>query len=195
MSDLLLSPPWWLYCLVLAFGLILWAGANKQGHSRGRWLGLAVIGLGVLMAIMSFLVETNSQKVTRLSGELVQAVVDSKWNTLSSLLADDATLAIDNSTFLSSRDPIVAAARIGAQRYGLHSANCTVEDLEKQSGGITTTLRIFTTGDLDPGHPLPSRWQLDWIKGAEGRWIVRRIRVLEIGNTKGSDLSSVIPRP
>jgi len=194
MTDLLLSPPWWLYCSVIAIGLIVWVSGNRRTDPRGRWIGIGIIGLGAVMAVMSFLIETDSQKVNRQSKELVQLVVDQNWDKLGSLLAPDARFSIESSTPLfHSRDQVLAGTKLDAKRYGLRGASASIEETKKQDYIISTTVRVYSTGDVDPGHPLPSKWQFDWVKSADGRWVISDIRALEIGNEKGSDMGPIIP--
>jgi hypothetical protein len=194
MTDLLLSPPWWLYGPVIFVGLFVWVSGNKRADPRGRWIGIGIIGLGVFLAVLSFVVETDPQKVNRQSRELVLAVVDQNWDKLQSLLAPDARLSIEGSTPLfHSRDQVVAGTKLGVKRYGLHGASAVVEETKRQDYLISTTVRVYSTGDIDPGHPVPSLWQLDWVKGPDGHWAVSDIRAMEIGNAKGSDMGNWIP--
>jgi len=194
MTDLLLSPPWWLYCFVIAIGLFVWVSGNKRTDRRSRWIGIGVMLLGAVMAAMSFLIETDAQKVDRESKELVQAVVDQNWSKFQSLLAPDARLSIEGlAPLFHSRDEVVAGAKLGVNRYGLRGASAGVEETKKQDYIISTTVRVYSTGDVDPGHPLPSRWQFDWIKGPDGRWVISEIRAIEIGTSKGSDMDTLIP--
>lgn len=194
MTDLLISPPWWLYCSVIAIGLFVWFSGNKRTDARSRWVGIGVIALGAVMAVMSLVIVTDAQKVDRQSKELVQAVVDQNWVRFRSLLAPDAKLSIEGlAALFHTRDEVVAGAKLGVKKYGLHGASSNVEETKKQDYIITTTVRVYSTGDVDPGHPLPSLWQFDWVKSAEGRWVVSDIRALEIGNAKGRDMDTVIP--
>jgi hypothetical protein len=194
MTDLLLSPPWWLYCSIIAIGLFVWVSGNKRIDPRSRWIGIGIIALGAAMAVMSFLIETDVQKVNRQSKELVQAVVDQNWDKFKSLLAPDARFSIEGLPPRSrSRDDLLAGTKFAVAKYGLRSAGANIEETKKQDYIITTTIHVFSTGDLDPGHPMPSRWQFDWIKTPDGHWVISDIRALEIGNAKGSDMDTLIP--
>jgi len=195
MTDMLLSPPWWLYCSVIAIGLAAWVWGNKRADPRSRSIGIGIIGLGAVLAVMSHFIETDSQKVNRQSKELVLSVLDQNWDKFTAFLAPDAKLSIENSApLLRPREQILEATKVGIKRYGIRGANGSIEETKKQDNSISTIVRVYSMGDIDPGHPLPSLWQLDWVKGPDGRWNVIEIHALEIGNTKGPDMRSLIPQ-
>lgn len=194
MTELLFNS-WWLPVLILLVGVVVWVAGNKRSASPLRWAGLAIAAVGVLLLVASFLYETPARKVTRQSKELVKSVVDQDWNKLQSLLDAQVNLSLTNDSIIyHSRDELLKGAKEGTSKYGLRGASTNVEEVQKQGQMLTTTLQVIVDADTGAGHPVPTRWQLDWEKDESGNWTVHDIRCLEIGNTKGGDALQYIPK-
>src|SRR5689334_11092523 len=115
MSELFFETPWWLPTAIVAVGAVLFYTANKRREARLRTVGLGVVCLGVLIAVVSYLVDTPKERAVKGSKHLVQAVASRDWQTMQSLLHPKASLSIANvsSTLYNDRDQIVARAKEG----------------------------------------------------------------------------------
>src|SRR3954471_24763412 len=130
MSDLLFDAPWWLPTCIIAAGLLVFMSGNKRvgdaprGASAVRNVGLGIIGLGVLVIAVSYLVDTDKETVTRRTRELVQSVESRDWEKMKSLLADDVRFSAVDRTY-ATRDDLAAAAKATSESVGLNEVRLT----------------------------------------------------------------------
>src|SRR5829696_8011445 len=129
-TDLLFETPWWLPTVIAAVGAVLFYTANKRREVKLRTIGLGVIALGVLVALVSYFVDTPKERAVDGSKRLVQSVANRDWATMQSLLHPKASVSIANlpATLYNDRDQIVARAKDGAERYGIKSATVLSTD-------------------------------------------------------------------
>ena len=160
------STPWWLPTLVVAVGIGLWVSGNKRTDKTLKRVGLLGVLLGVALGLVSYLVETRVERVTRQSRELVRTVVDRDWKKMQSLLDPKVTLKVQGVPFglqYGDRDAILKGAREGVERIGLSSGNVThveVQDADQADvlEGLVRPLvpaepQADAGGDDDGGEP------------------------------------------
>jgi hypothetical protein len=193
MEDLLFSTPWWLPTFIIGFGAVLWITGNRRTETRLKTIGIIVACLGVLLATVSYLVETDLEQAARKSRDLVRSVVDRNWSKMATLLDENAELSVqDGGTLYHSRDQILDAAKKRIESIGLHSATVYSLDGAKQGPLITTTFSVLSDQDLTGGK-LPSSWQIEWRQHGK-QWTASDIRALRIGTMTGADARSQFPR-
>jgi hypothetical protein len=187
MTDLLFSTPWWLPTAIILAGVFLFITGNARQMGGQRNAGLGLIGLAIVLILVSWLVETDRERVTRESRELVKSVEGRDWTKMRSLLDPRVSLGISSATIYSNREDLVKGAQAKAEQYGLKSVIITSLDAEQTQTIITVTLTVLTDQDATMGRPVTSSWQFEWEQlGKE--WALYRITCLGIGSEKGPEL-------
>lgn len=195
MSDLLFDTPWWLPTIIAFVGVILFVKGNRRQNANIRTAGTAVIGAAILLILVSYFVDTDTEKCLNGTRRLVQAVEQQDWKTFDSLLDPQATLELERGKpAYSGRDELTKAARAGVERAGLKSATITHKEAKQDGPVVTVSMRVFTTQDLSMGRPLDSDWELDW-QEANGHWLVRRIRNVQVQGISAQQLQRELPKP
>jgi hypothetical protein len=123
--DLLFDTPWWLLTLIGVSGVALFMSGNSRQNKQLLRGGVGVILLGVLLAVVSYLVDTPREKAIKGTHALVAAAVARDGQTLGSYLHPAAALAGWN------RKQIIEGAPIYADRFGLKGATITGWTLRK----------------------------------------------------------------
>jgi hypothetical protein len=195
MSDLLFETPWWLPTTIAAVGAVLFYTANKRREAKLRTIGLGVLCLGVLVALVSYFVDTPKERAVNGSRRLVQSVADRDWTTMQSLLHPKASVSIANvpSTLYNDREQIVARAREGVERYGLKSVTVLSTDARQDQTLITVSVTLLSVQEYTLGRPIRSTWEFDWLESADG-WSLYKIRAIEIGNQQTDKIESMFPQ-
>lgn len=190
MRDLLFQTPWWLPTILIAAGVVLFVSGNKRLQNGLRNAGLALAALGLLVAVVSYLVDTDVEKVEKRAKQLVESVGRQDWGTAEQLMDPQAHFAFrPGGRNYGDRAAILDAARAAAGRNGLRSAWVASVTPQQTGGTITTAMRIFSDQE-QLGHQIPSDWQIDWEKeGGYGPWVVSEIRLLSVGNVSADEIS------
>ena len=193
MTDLLFHTPWWLPTTIVAAGIILFLAGNKRTKATLRNVGAVVAGLGVLLAVVSYLVDTDVEQVEKRTRQLVESAGRQDWKTVESLLAPDARFSFNQTggRRYGNRGDLLDGARRAAERTGLRSAFVTSLEPQQTGGLITTAVRVFSDQEK-LGHQIPSDWQLDWEKH-DGKWVVGEIRLIQVGNVAAEEINQVMP--
>src|SRR5256885_7409777 len=153
MNDLLFETPWWLPTTIIAVGAILFYTANRRREVKLRTVGLGIVALGVVVALVSYFVDTPRERAIKGSRQLVQSVADRDWATVQSLLHPKASVAIANvpSTLYNDREQIVARAKEGAERYGLKSVTILSTDARQDQTLITVSMTLLSVQEYTLG--------------------------------------------
>lgn len=193
LSNYLFATPWWLPTLLAAVGLyVAWQG-NKRQERRVISAGLGLVVLAVTVSVVSYLVETDVEKVTRQSRKAVQAFVDQDWATLRSLMDPRVRLQVASITVYESRDDLIDAAKAARTRDRLSSLTVTSVDASQTSTYITVQLSIISTQEATLGRPLPSDWQFDWQK-VGNEWLLMEVTPQRLANLDASQIRELMPR-
>lgn len=191
--DLIFDAPWWLYVVPAAIGLAMAYFGLRKGDGTLRNVGLIALVVGVAILVVSMVVETDTEVVARQSKELVASVEQRDWARLSSLMEEGAAVTMANiGDIYTSRDQIVQACRSRTEDSNVTALAVTALEAKKDGASlISAAIQIYVTaGD----RPLPTEWRLDWARGADGRWLIREITAVQIGNVRASDMRSFFPR-
>jgi hypothetical protein len=186
MTDLLFAAPWWLIGILLVVGAVVaWSGLTRQ-QAGPRNIGVGLVLLAVVLLLLGVFFETDKEKVTRGSKELVRAVEKGDWQKMTDLLDPDASLNTSDGSLFGNRTDLVRGAKAAAETYRLKDVTITGMDVKQDALGCLVSLRVITNADASP-YPTPSSWQFDWDKtGSE--WHVHQITCIEIANEKTNSI-------
>lgn len=191
MTDLIFATPWWLLgTLIVVGGVIFWSG-NKRQQDTPRKIGIALIVLAILLKTLDFFVETDKEKVTRHTNELVTAVQKRDWPTFSSLMDDDVSLGTSNGTICPNRDALVKLAKTDVENHNLANLSAKVTAIQQDAIGITVDLDAFSEVSDSLGYSVPSSWKLTWDKTGND-WHLHEVTCLTIGNDNVNSIGQLI---
>jgi flagellar biosynthesis protein FliQ len=190
MTQYLFDTPYWLLALVVVIGVALLISANARQEKRLGWAGALVLFVGALLALLSFFIETDKEKVRQRTKELAAAVEKKDTRALDRLLHPGANLAGSPLTKAELLEMIPRQV----DRYQISNIRVSPEDPRQLSSGvieITATITADARGAGAAGNS-PTDWQFAWVKTPDG-WRLKDIRPLKltIGNV---DLQSLISR-
>lgn len=192
MTDLIFQTPWWLPTLIAVAGVVIFITGNARTETRVRNAGLGIIGLAILLAVVSYLVDTPRETAERRSRELCYAFEQADWPKMSSILDRGTTVTVLNNTIYASSDQIVTAAKDAHQRYGFKSVRVLSASAQQQDTVITVDLWLLTEQSSAIVQTLNSEWQFIWEKRQEG-WVLTEVRAVKIGNATGDSMKPRFP--
>jgi hypothetical protein len=194
-TRLLFETPWWLPTVIVAVGGVVFYTANQRGEKRLRTAGLAIAGLGVGLALLSYFVDTDRERAVKHTRQLVASFENKDWATMRSLLHPKASVGIANvpATLYNDREQIVARAQDAADRYGFRSVNITSLEARQDQTLITVSLSLISVQEQTGGRPITSTWEFDWLETAGG-WALYKIRAIQIGGQQSERIEPMFPR-
>lgn len=170
--DYLFQTPWWLPTIAIGVGgAVLFVGLRTGDKGPVRFGG-ALLVIGLLIAAISYVVETDLEKAVNCTYRLAKSVNDRDWTTFQSLL-DPQTSLYD----YGNRDIIVALAKQTTEKFDIKKVWVMNPEAEKRGTIILVTVRIFADIANLPGGPIPSDWQLQWQDFGQGM-VLDNIRAL-----------------
>jgi hypothetical protein len=180
--DLLFDTPWWLLGLIGVVGAALFMSGNARQNKQILRSGVAVLLFGVLLAVVSYLIDTPKEKVIKGTRALVAAAVTRDKVTINAELHPNASLAGWN------RQQIIDGAVTYADQFGLKSATITGMDVQESPTSIVVTMRVLGhfEGKQDYFDTVPTDWQLTWWETPDGNWLLKDIAPMSIGNLSGN---------
>jgi len=188
MSDYFFDTPYWILALLAVVGLALLMSANARQEKRLARAGVGVLAAGVLLALVSYFVQTDKEKVLGRSKELVAAVEKKDKAAMDKLLHPGVTLSGPQLT----KDQIIAVAVEKVEQYRITNIKLSAEAPVRRSAGVIDVSGTVTANPevLGMGGNTPTDWRFVWVKTPEG-WRVREIIPLKftIGNV---DLQGLI---
>lgn len=191
MTDLLFDIPWWLPALIAAAGAVVFFTGNNRLEPRVKFSGLGLVGLAVLLAAVSYFVDTAKERAERQSRELVDAFERADWPAMTAILDPTATLSILSFRKYGSRDEIMKAAKAAHGERGFKSVNIVTMNTEQVDTVITVAIVLVSEQDSFP-YPLNSTWEFQWQQAADG-WALVDVRAITIGQSSGDQLRSMFP--
>src|SRR3954463_10655610 len=135
------ETPWWLPTGIALLGVILFITGNNRAEKRLRLAGIIVIALAVVLAMVSYLLDSPREKVIKRTYALVDSVEKRDWDRMGTYLSPGVAIVV-----FDGRDAVVSAAQKAAdyselKQVRIISLDATV--LPDQT--IRTTLRVTTT--------------------------------------------------
>ena len=160
------ETPWWLPTGIALLGVILFVTGNNRLEKRLRLAGIIVIALAVILAVVSFFLDSPREKVIKRTHGLVESVDAHQWDKMGSYLSPNVTIAN-----FSGRDMVVKAAQTAAEASNLKQVRVVSVDATVLPDHIRATLRVNTSLREGAGF---TDWVLEW-EEADGGWVVRNI--------------------
>ena len=194
MNELLFHVPWWPPTILIAAGVFMLYSRRGKGVRRA---GAALAGLGVVWVVASYLVDTDVEKVTKRTEQLVAAAGRQEWKTVESLLSPDLKFSYgDRNVRRDDRASLMEFARKEGGRIGLRSAAANGIEPRQSGPTITTSLRVYSVQDIAGDQPFPSDWEFDWVR-ADGQWVVSEMRLIQagqLGQARPEDVKPHLPQ-
>ncbi|HEV8607138.1 MAG TPA: hypothetical protein VGQ99_17490 [Tepidisphaeraceae bacterium] len=161
------ETPWWLPTGIGLLGVILFVTGNNRLEKKLKLAGISVIILAVALALLSFFLDSEREKVIKRTRGLVESVEARDWNRMATYLHPNVTISV-----FAGRDRVVSATRNAAEYSDLRQARVySVDTTELPDQTMRATVRVNST--LREGTSL-SDWVLEWEKTDAG-WVVRTI--------------------
>jgi len=192
MTDLLFDAPWWLPTLLIGVGVVLFWNGNRRQEAKVRNAGLLAVLLGVAVMGVSYLVDTQAEKVEKQSVLLARSVERQDWTTLRNILSANTTVGVgDFGTLYATRDQIVDAAKQAVERYGVKNIRVLSSSFERSPSLITVYMTLYSEHEQS-GRPITTSWQFDWEPSGKD-WSLVHITCLNIGNVRGDAAARQFP--
>lgn len=192
-SDYFFNTPWWLPTAIVVVGAVVFYVANNRVEKRLRAVGLSIILLGVVVAVVSYFVNTDLEKAESHTRQLVSAVGKKDWDAVRTLLDNNTSVSIAGAvTLYRGRDQVAAKAKEASERHGFQSVNVTGTESRQDQTLITVGVAVVSVQDA-VGAPMPSRWEFDYLEASDG-WYLNEIRAIEIGRQRGEGMEDMFPR-
>ncbi|HEV8377584.1 MAG TPA: hypothetical protein VGP99_01950 [Tepidisphaeraceae bacterium] len=160
------ETPWWLPTGIALLGIILFVTGNNRLEKRLRLAGILIVALAIILALVSFFLDSDREKVIKRTNALVESLEARDWNRMATYLHPNVAI-----TTFTGRDAVVSAARNAAEYSNLRQVRVVSLDATVLPDHIRSTLRVNTT--LRDGTGLTD-WALEWEETDAG-WVVRNI--------------------
>lgn len=190
--EIFFDLPWFIPAAVAITGIALFLWANARLRKRERAIGLGLVGLALLMAIVSYLIDTPRETVEKRTRMFVAAVVAKDSSAMGDLLAGDAI------AFSWDKQDIIDGAIHYAEATGLTGARLLSLQGVKEGNTLFSYMTVWSQHSGTTSFPiadLNSQWKLEWIKEGD-KWRVIEIVPLQIGQTSREAIErSYLDRP
>ena len=188
MRDFLFDTPYWLLGALGVVAVALWVSGNARQERRLQYTAYFVLLIAAALAILSRMVETDREVVTRQTREIVQAVEKKDSAAAQKLLHPRASLAEMN------KQQIVDRIGTAADQFGIRGVRITSLEVAASPLAPEMTAALAATADLNAnpysGAGVPSTWDLTWVKTADG-WLLRDITPKSV---PGMDVGTLLNR-
>lgn len=169
----LFEQPWPLSISLAALGLVILFALNARGEARkGLIAGLGFVGIGGIVVALAQFVETDREKIVRLSREVIRLTIESDVAGVRPLVAPDLRVGtIDRDGFNLNRDQflgIVTNLPVAGIRDWSSSPKAGSID-GPNTGRVDYRVRVATSGGMYSG-PMPTVWRFTWRQSREGEW-------------------------
>lgn len=190
MSEWIFAAPLWLIILVVLVGGAVTFVGNRRLDKTLQNVGLAIAGLGLIIALLGYLVETPIEKTTRFTKVFVQSVVDKDETALKKIMSPRCSLTILGvETPYVNADEISAAAVQTATQYSLASAGISALAPTESANTVSLTFTVFST---QSPQPMRSDWTFDYEKIGD-QWLLSRITCQQVGNLTAESIGKYLP--
>ena|SRR5690348_5197555 len=182
MRDFFFEVPWWAPTLIVVIGIALFVSGNRRQKTGVRTGGLVVLGLGILWAVVSYLVDTPKEVCQKQTRQFVRSVIDRDWATFQKLMEPQADFRFAASDWqIAGRETILDDVKADVDQIGLKSAHITGMETTESTAGIVVHIRVFSIQDYSMGQPLDSEWEMEWHQ-AGGHWLLHEVRGVRVAN-------------
>lgn len=193
MRDLLFSVPWYLPTVLAIIGLAVFVSGNRRQKPQVRAAGFALIGLAIVWAVVSFLVETPKEICERQTRQYVRSVVDRDWATFNKLMEPDVRFTDGSNWQIDGRDTWAQDVKSGADQIGLKGASITSLTVEEAGATVTTKITAYSTQDVTMDRPVDSEWSFEW-HNLSGRWLLHQLKPLRVSGASLDQVRGMLRR-
>jgi len=158
------ETPWWLPAALALVGIVvLWAAKDRR-EKKLIYTGGGLVALAGIIALVSYLLESDRECVERQTKETIQAIANRQWPPLDSLLHDDIAIGA-----LRGRQAVIQTARFAVEAADLRSVRVTSVATRQNTAGYASQVQIYA--DFRNGNAI-SNWDFKWEK-TPGGWRLR----------------------
>jgi len=168
--NFIYETPWWLPASLIFVGVVLFITGDRRLELKLKYGGLGLAALGVLFALVSYLLDSPREVAIARTRALVAAVEKRDWPKVQSLLHPAVALVGWKGGAM-----IVDGARYYAERYDLKSARVTAIDGEDRDGMIAVSMQVVA--EIREASGIITRWKLEWEKTPRG-WLLAVVEPL-----------------
>ena len=175
MASLLFDAPYWLLILLaLAGAVTFYLGLNRQEQNL-RTAGFALFGAAAVLLVLRFTVETDEKRVEKQARMLIAAISRNDWAAARPYLkrAHLAETAV-------SGEELTKYGESCYSLYGLTDVQLNSVDVQRNPNIITANISVTSHHKGIYVDTVPSRWKLEYPKGADG-WSLTEIIAVKIG--------------
>lgn len=195
LTNLLFDAPWWLPAAVAALGIFVFWTGNRRQESKERNVGAALLLAAVFMLLLSYFVDTDTEKAVKRSKALVNAVEARDWTTMRNTLDPAVSLSMLGANIIyETRDEIINGAKRAVDQYGVKNVHILSTSTEATDQLISVTMSIVSEQDYTMGRPIPTSWKLEWQRSGKD-WTLMRITCIKIANLTGESAGRQFPAP
>ena len=94
MQDFLFDTPFWFLAGTAIVGIALFIYGNRRTDATLCNIGAVIFCIGVLFFFMSWAVDTDKEKCTKRTKQLVRAVQDKDWTKFNALVSPKCTVRV-----------------------------------------------------------------------------------------------------
>src|SRR5450432_2851553 len=187
LSQWLFETPWWLPTSFIVVGIVVFLAGNRRQEKNVMRCGIVIALLGITIALVSWFVETDTEKVVSRTKQLVAAVNNKDWEKFRSLLDPQTSFYMYH-----NREQLVAGAQATAETIGLQSVRITGMDTEKHDTLIVVNVRAYS--EQDKTGPTVTDWQLQWQNLGNG-WLLNNIQPLSNPQVNEREIEQRLVQP
>src|SRR5437762_727944 len=168
--DLISETPWWLPTSLALLGVVLFVTGNNRQDKNLRFAGVSAIALAFLLALVSYLLESDREVCVRQSRELAAAVDKRDWAAMDALLSPDVS-------FMSWRGhrELVEGTKWAADHFELKGLR--LSGLEANQTGRTINVGFQAGANFRDAPVTITNWKVQWEKTGD-HWLLTNIDFL-----------------
>ena len=135
--NFIYETPWWLPSGFLFLGVVLFVTGNNRLERKLMYGGIAAMAVGILIALVSYLLDSPREMVIKRTRSLVAAMEDREWKAFEQLLHPQVTIVT-----WKGRTALTEEAKLYADRYDLKSVSIIRLDAVPTEPTITVSMQV-----------------------------------------------------
>lgn len=176
MSEWLFNTPVWLLVALAGLGLALLYHGNLRRERPVMLAGITLLLAAVVLMVLSVLVTTDREHVSRQADRLVRAVRDRDFSTFAGVM-DESVQMKAVVTLYPGRSEFVNGARSTLDSIGLRTVRVLGMELRPAGADrFEVFINALSEQDIAP-YPMTTSWRLDFARRGE-EWLVVGVEAL-----------------
>lgn len=179
-GQLFLEDPTPLLLGLVLITLVLWILAKRRGDRRLGRGAMVAAGIGILIFLLAWFVETTREHLMDRTRFAVQATAPLNMTAIRSVMSPQVELVgpsgatwISNGRLLDYVE--TAVGRMPIEEHDVLAINAR----EDAPGEATSGIKVRTRAAAFGGLPVQTHWEFRWEKDAAGRWRIVQVRFVE----------------